>query len=256
MSPGLVDFERAGHVGLLQICNPPLNILTADVKTDFTALVTQIRGERDLRALILTGNGDRAFCAGADLGEEEDLQPDTVRGFLEEDRAVYDSLRELSIPVIAAVNGYCMGGGFDLALAADIRLAAEEAQFCAAGVKVGLVSNTTRLTKLFGPAVARDLALTGRTIDGKEAARLGVVTLAVPRVRLLEEAQSWARTISERAPLAVAKTKHAIAEAADLSFNEGIERELDYFIELSKTRDHKHAIAAFFKREQPVFHGR
>jgi enoyl-CoA hydratase len=256
MSNELVAFERSESVGVLTICNPPLNVITAEVRSAFSSRVDELRADPRLRVLIVTGAGDRSFCAGADLREEEGLDSSTVRKFLDEDRAVYDAMEELAIPVIAAVNGYCMGGGFELALACDIRIAAEEAKFCAAGVKIGLVVSTTRLTHLLGPAAAKDIALTARTFDGHEAVRLGVVSKAVPQVQLMEEAQAWAVIIAERAPLAVARTKQAIREAADLAFADAMNSELDHFVDLSGTEDHKHAIAAFFRREQPIFRGR
>lgn len=252
---GLVLFEERNGIGLLSLSNPPLNIITADVRAAFASTVEQIRNSQ-LRVLIVTGAGDRAFCAGADLREEEGLTSATVRGFLESDRAVYDATQELPIPVIAAVNGHCMGGGLELALACDIRIAAAEAKFCAAGAKVGLVASTTRLTYLLGPAAAAEILLTARTFDGSEAVRLGVASKAVPRDRLMEEALELAEEIASRAPLAVASAKEAIREAAELPFDQAMERELDRFADLSMTSDHKRALAAFFKREQPVFEGK
>jgi enoyl-CoA hydratase len=256
VSDELVVFEGNDGIGVVTISNPPLNVITADVRDAFGSVLERIRADSRLRVLIVTGAGERSFCAGADLREEEGLTSETVRHFLEQDRAIYDAMEELKIPVIAAINGYCMGGGFELALACDIRVAAEEAKFCAAGVKIGLVVSTTRLTHLFGPAVAKDIGLTARTFDGAEAARLRIVSRTVPRTELMDEAREWAQTVAERAPLAVARTKHAIHEAADLPFAEAMARELDHFADLSGTEDHKHAIAAFFRREQPVFHGR
>jgi enoyl-CoA hydratase len=252
----LVGYAREGAVGVLTLANPPLNIITAAVRNEFLACLRQIRVDEALRVLILTGAGERAFCAGADLREEEALDAGTVRGFLEEDRAVYDSVEQLEIPVIAAVNGHCMGGGLELALACDISVAAEEAKLRGAGVRVGLVASTARLTRLAGPAVAKDLLLTGRTFDGREALRLGLASAAVPRERLLDEARAWAAQIAARAPLAVRHTKRAIEEAADLPFAASLDRELDHFAELALTEDHKAALAAFFRREEPVFHGR
>jgi enoyl-CoA hydratase len=252
----LVTYERDGAIGTLTLCHPPLNIITAAVRDEFLTCLERIRGDAALRALILTGGGERAFCAGADLREEEALDAGTVRRFLEEDRAVYDSVEQLAIPVIAAVNGHCMGGGLELALACDIRVAAEDAKLRGAGVRVGLVASTARLTRLAGPAIAKDLLLTGRTFDGREALRLGLASAAMPLDRLMDEARAWAGQIAARAPLAVRHTKRAIEEAADLPFPDGLDRELDHFAELAVTEDHKAALAAFFRREEPVFHGR
>lgn len=251
-----VHVERDGGVVTLTIDNPPLNIVTAGVRTRLASVLTELRQDDALRCVVLTGAGDRSFCAGADLGEEAELTPATVRKFLEDDGEIFDSLEQLPVPVVAAVNGHCMGGGLELALSCDVRVVAEDAKLCGAGVKVGLVVSTTRLTRLVGPAAAKDVLLTGRTFSGADAFRLGVAAAAVPRADVVAEARSWARQIATRAPLAVRRTKTAIHEAAELPFTEAIGREFDHFAALSATEDHKHAIEAFFARETPAFQGR
>ncbi|PSK85965.1 enoyl-CoA hydratase [Murinocardiopsis flavida] len=245
-----------GHVAVLRLANPPLNIITAEMRPHILAAIERVRAAEDIRALVVTGAGERAFCAGADLNEEADLTPETVRRFLADDCAIYDGLAELPVPVIAAVNGHCMGGGLELALSCDLRVAADDAKHRAAGVRVGLVVSTTRITRLAGPAVAKDVVLTGRTFSGAEALRLGLATLAVPRGEVLATALDMAAEIASRAPLAVRRAKTAIEEAAELPFAEAMERELDHFAALSATADHKHAIEAFFERRTPRFTGR
>lgn len=256
MSEGTARLERADDVAVLYIDNPPLNVITAEVRDDYFELVSEIRADESIRALVLTGAGDRAFCAGADLKEEQGLDRETVRRFLEEDRAVYAAMQELPIPVIAAVNGHCMGGGFELALACDIRIASTAARFRGAGVRVGLIASTARLTKMFGSAVAKDILLTGRTFDGTEAYRMGIASAVTEPEQLMNEALSWARMIASRAPLAVRKAKAAIDNATDLTFQQALNEELDFFAELIETEDHKAALDAFFKREEPKFYGR
>lgn len=251
-----VHVERDGDVAVLTVDNPPLNIVTSEVRGRLAAALTELGSDAAVRCVVLTGAGGRSFCAGADLGEEADLTPETVRQFLDDDGEIFDGLEALPVPVIAAINGHCMGGGLELALSCDIRIVADDAKLCGAGVKVGLVVSTTRLTRLAGPATAKDVLLTGRTFSGAEAVRLGLASASVPRPDVLAEARSWARRIATRAPLAVRRTKTAIHEAADLPFTEAIGREFDHFAALSATEDHKHAIAAFFAREQPLFRGR
>jgi enoyl-CoA hydratase len=253
---GQVHLEHDGHVAVATLDNPPLNIITADMRPQVMAALETVAADDSIRCLVLTGAGERAFCAGADLGEEADLTPQTVRQFLDDDCEIFDGLEALRVPVIAAVNGHCMGGGLEIALSCDLRLVADDAKHCGAGVKVGLVVSTTRITRLAGPAVAKDVLLTGRTFPGSEAVRLGLATAAVPRAELLDTAKNWARQIATRAPLAVRRTKVAIAEAGELPFAEAMSRELDHFAALSATEDHKHAIAAFFAREEPHFRGR
>lgn len=248
--------ERRGYVAILTLDNPPLNIITGQMRPHILSALAEVAADDSVRCLVLTGAGDRSFCAGADLNEEADLTPETVRQFLDDDCAIFDGLEALRIPVIAAVNGHCMGGGLEVALSCDLRIVADDAKHCGAGVKVGLVVSTTRITRLAGPAVAKDVLLTGRTFSGAEAVRLGLANEAVPRERLYERALEWADQIAERAPLAVRRTKVAIHEATDLPFAEAMDRELDHFAQLSATEDHKHAIAAFFARDKPEFQGR
>lgn len=250
-----VVVHREGAVVTLEMNNPPLNIISAQMRPLMMDALRAIEADTSVRCVVLTGAGDRAFCAGADLQEEARLTPDTVRGFLDEDCEIYDALEQLPVPVIAAVNGHCMGGGLEVALSCDIRIAADDAKHRAAGVTVGLVVSTTRVTRLVGMAAAKDVLLTGRTFDGAEAHRLGLASAAVPRDRVRQVAALWAEEIASRAPLAVQRTKQAIHEAAALPFEEAMSRELDHFAALSATRDHKHAIQAFFRRESPQFLG-
>lgn len=251
-----IRIERDGPVAIITLDNPPLNILTAPMRPKLMTALEQVSAENDIRCLIITGAGDRAFCAGADLGEEADLTPESVRQFLDDDGEIFDRLEDFPIPVIAAINGHCMGGGFEVALSCDIRIIAEDAKLCGAGVKVGLVVSTTRMTRLVGPAVAKDVLLTGRTFLGAEAFRLGLASASVPRDEVLDTALEWAREIDSRAPLAVRRTKQAIHEAADLPYREAMGLEFEHFAALSDTADHKHAIEAFFARQTPQFHGR
>src|SRR5690554_2132611 len=181
-----IRVEREGPVAIIYMDNPPLNIITATMRPHFVAALDAADADESVRCVILTGNGDRAFCAGADLNEESELTPETVRQFLDDDCEIFDRLESLSKPVIAAINGHCMGGGLEVALACDIRIAADDAKHCGAGVKVGLVVSTTRITRLVGPAVAKDVLLTARTFDGTEALRLGLASAAVPRAQVLE----------------------------------------------------------------------
>lgn len=254
MTSGTVRLERHGAVGILSLDNPPLNVITAAVRTAFMGAVEEIRGDSALRALILTGEGE-AFCAGADLREEQRLDRDTVRPFLKADRAVYAAMQELPIPVLAAVHGPCMGGGFELALACDLRIASSTARFRGSGVRLGLITSTARLTKMFGSAVAKNVLLTGRTFDGEEAYRLGIVSAVTESSELHDESMKWARMIASRAPLAVSRTKAAIDSATDLKLDEALAEELDHFAELIETKDHKAALNAFFNREDPEFRG-
>jgi enoyl-CoA hydratase/carnithine racemase len=244
-----------------QICtitinNPPMNILTKEFREEFVPYMENLKYRTDVRVIILTGDGDRAFCAGADLNEEGELTPETVRYFLEEDCRIYDVVNEMPQPVIAAVNGYAFGGGFELILACDIRIMSDRAKLCAAGVKVGLVVGPTRLVRLMGEAYAKEVILTGRTVLANEALQRGLASKVVPHNTLMNEALDWAKMIASRAPIAVRNAKVTIQKTMDVNWQEAMAFELDAFITCQDTQDHKHAIESFFNKQIPNFQGR
>ena len=253
---GRVHLDVEGHVAVITLDNPPLNIVTDAMRPLMQARLREAADNPAVRCVVITGAGSRAFCAGADLAEEADLTPETVRRFIEVGKQQFDDVENFPVPVIAAVNGHCMGGGFELALSCDIRIVSETAKLRGAGVTVGLVVSTTRLTRLAGPAVAKELLLTGRTFDGRDAYRLGLASAVVPGPEVLPRAREWAEEIATRAPLAVRRTKTSIHEASALPYEEAMSRELDHFAALSATEDHKEAIRAFFARTPPRFRGR
>jgi enoyl-CoA hydratase len=253
---GRAILQVDGHVATLIIDNAPLNIITAPVRADLHRALDELEALPDIRALIVTGKGDRAFCAGADLAEEANLTPETVRQFLKEDNGVYDRIAAMPFPSIAAINGHCMGGGLELALACDLRVADEGALIRAAGVRIGLVVSTTRLVRLSGLALASDIILTGRTLTGAEAHGMHIATRLAPAGEVMTTAREIAEEIASRAPLAVSRAKQSMQEAMEFGFDEAYGLELDHFVALSDTEDHKHAIDAFFHGATPTFHGR
>jgi enoyl-CoA hydratase len=248
-----VTVEHAGSVAILTIANPPLNLVNAEVLEGLTAALERIEAARDVRAVVLTGEGSRAFCAGFDLGEMRDGSGAAEPGA---DQRLFNAIQDLPVPVVAGIAGHCIGGGLELALACDIRIAAEDATLCAAGVKVGLVVSTARIGSWISPAVASDLVLTGRTIDGREAERLNVVSRAVPSTDVLAESKAWAAMIAERAPLAVREAKRAIRATVETGFDRARSQEVSASARLTESEDHKRAVAAFLNREPVRFTGR
>ncbi len=243
-----------GDVATLVVDNPPLNVVTDAVRSGLLDGLAEC-GARRVRAVVLTGAGERAFSAGADLHEEQGLTRETVRPFLEADEAVLSRLERYPGAVIAAVRGYAYGGGLELALACDIRVAGASARFAGVGVKVGLIASTARLTRIAGEAVARDLLLTGRTVDAAEALDLGLVTRVVPDADLLGEATTLARMVAERAPLAVQANKEVLAASGREPLADALARERERFVALQATRDHREALHAFFEKRLPRFVG-
>lgn len=201
-------------VGYIVIDNPPMNVLSDENRRGIREALEQFRGE-DVGAVVLTGAGDRAFCAGADLGEEKHLTDETVDVFLARGEQTFRILRDYERPVIGAINGWAMGGGLVLALWCDVRVGSTRAKLGAVGVKVGLMASNVQLARLFPEGRARDLLLTGRTVEAEEAHRLGLLSSVVAPERLMDEATAWARGMAARPRDLVAAAKRAVNGALE-----------------------------------------
>jgi enoyl-CoA hydratase len=197
------------RVGYIVIDNPPMNVLSDENRRGIRDALDEF-GHDGVGAVVLTGAGDRAFCAGADLGEEKHLTDETVGTFLARGEQTFRILRDYEVPVIGAINGWAMGGGLVLALWCDVRVGSTRAKLGAVGVKVGLMASNVQLSRLFPEGRARDMLLTGRTVEAEEAHRLGLLSSVVAPERLMDEATAWARDMV-RAPLPMlAAAKRAI----------------------------------------------
>jgi enoyl-CoA hydratase len=253
-APATVHAAVDGHVGLLELDAPPLNLLTDPLRAALLDALADFRA-RGVRAVVLTGRG-RAFCAGADLKDEAKLTPESVRAFCEADEAVFGALADYPGGVIAAVNGYAYGGGFELALACDVRLAARAATLAGVGVTIGLVVGSARLSRLAGEAVAKDLLLSGRPVAAEEALDLGLVSKVVEDGALAAEAREWAATIASRAPLSVRANKVALRHCDGTPLREAVVYERGEWARLQRTADHAEALRAFFEKRPPEFTAR
>ena len=245
---GTVHVETLSEaVVLLEIDNPPMNPLGVEMRATFMAALDQVETNDALRCLIVTGRG-RAFCSGDDLKNVSPAGED-LAGF----GKLLDRLEATRVPVVAAVNGWCVGGGFELALCCDIRLASTEAKFVAAGVNVGLMASTYRLPRLIGVSRAKAMLLTGLPHDAETAERFGLVTGLHAPDDLRPAAIALAERIASRAPLSVEAAKRTANRAPDLSpedANVMLGQELRV---LRRSNDHKAAVAAFRERRDPVF---
>ena len=245
---GTVHVEAISQaVVLLTIDNPPMNPLGVEMRATFMAALDQVETNDALRCLIVTGQG-KAFCAGDDLKSVGPAGED-LAGF----GRLLDRLEATRVPVIAAVNGWCIGGGFELACCCDIRIASTEARFVCAGVNVGLMASTYRLPRLIGVGPAKAMLLTGAPHDAETVHRYGLVTGLHRPDALRGEAVALAERIASRAPLSVEATKRTATRAPDLS-PEDANRMLGAELRvLRKSNDHKAAVAAFRERRDPVF---
>lgn len=246
-----IHFTRpAPHVALAELDLPPTNALGAGMRRLMIEGLAAIEADLDVRCVVLTGRG-KLFCAGNDLRELANRAPDDLSP-ISDFNALVGRVESLRMPVIAAVNGGALGGGLDLALACDIRLAAEGASFTASGVNVGLMASVGRLPRLIGVGPAKAMLLTGAPVDAATALRLGLVTGVYAGDRLLDEALKLAARIASRAPLAVEAAKRFAGMG-----HEETGREMGDALEaLASSDDHREGVAAFLEKRGPSFRRR
>ena len=234
-------------VMLLEIDSPPMNALGVAMRETFMAALDQVETNVDLRCLIVTGRG-KAFCAGDDLKDASPANED-LAGFAR----LLTRLENTRVPVVAAVNGWCIGGGFELALCCDIRVASTQARFVCAGVNMGLMASTYRLPRLIGVSRAKSMLLTGLPHDAETAERYGLVTSLHAPADLRAAAVAVAERIATRAPLSVEATKRTANRAMDLAPEAADRMWAEDLRRLRRSDDHKAAVAAFRERREPVF---
>jgi enoyl-CoA hydratase len=253
-------FERDGPIAVITLHRPAvLNALNAELLARLDDALAGVAADRSIRALILTGAGERAFAAGADIGELAGLDgPVAGSAAAQRGQRVTLALEALPIPTIAAVNGFALGGGCELAMACDIRIAAAHAAFGQPEVNLGIppgYGGTQRTARLLGSGMALYLCLTGERIDAAEALRIGLVQRVVPGAELLATARAVAATIAAKAPLAVAATKRAIRDGAAMTLAEGLALEALHFGNLVGSRDFREGTRAFLDKRAPAFEG-
>lgn len=255
-----VLYEVRDHAAILTINRPEaLNALNRQVLADLKEAVELAERDEEVYVLILTGAG-RAFVAGADIAEMKDLSPNEARAFSAFGNEVFYKIETLSKPVIAAVNGYALGGGCELALACDIRLAGEKAKFGQPEVGLGIIpgfGGTVRLSKAVGVARAKELIFTARTIDAQEALNIGLVSRVVPQEELLDAALALAREIAKNAQVAVRQAKASVNNALECDTLSALRFEAQAFGVCFSTEDQKAAMEAFVgKTKAPPFKNR
>ena len=253
-------FSVKERIGIVTVNRPDkLNALNAQCKNELKELFTSLRTNAEVDAVILTGSGEKAFVAGTDIGELTSLDAQSGKEFAEGGQSVFDLVQHLGKPVIAAVNGYALGGGCELALACHIRMASENAKFGQPEVNLGVIpgyGGTQRLARLVGAGKAMELILTGNQIDAQEALRIGLVNKVVPQAELLPTAEALARTILSKGQLAIRMSMKAINAAMELPLSEGLKVEAALFGESCSTDDAKEGINAFLQKRKPAFRGK
>ena len=260
MNEAPVLYEKGNGVGRLTLNRPQaVNAINNPMKAELRRLLTEADADPDVRVILIDGAGERGFCAGADLKEMRGAESpaDSRRRRAQETWAPpFDQARK---PIIAAVHGYCFGGGLELALACDVRVAATNARFAFMEVKRGIITGaggSQRLPRVVGLGRALNIMLTAEPIDAEEAYRIGLVTSIVSVDAFSDEAMQIARRMALLPPLALEAAKEAMRKGTELPLAAGIRLELDLNTVLTTTDDHREAIAAFREKREGKFVGR
>jgi enoyl-CoA hydratase len=253
-------YEKKDNIGVLTVNRPDrLNALSNELTEELDKLLDEVEKDDDLRVLLITGAGEKAFVAGADINELKDRDAFLGRKVSRFRQELFSRIENLPIPVIGAVNGFALGGGLELALACNIRICSENAQFGAPEVKLGIIpgdGGTQRLPRLIGLGRAMELVLTGDFIDAQEAYRIGLVNKVAPQEELMETAEKLAKKIASRPPVAVRYAKEAVNRSQEGDTASGYAVE-SYLHALScTTEDKKEGVAAFLEKRKGEFKGK
>ncbi len=255
----LVLEEKRGHVVLLTLNRPRvMNALNFPMLRALKAKLERFWFDRDVRVIMVTGAGDKAFCAGADLKERATLSEVEVKEFIRTIRDTFTMLEEIPKPTVAVMNGVAFGGGLEMALACDLRYAAESARMGLTETSLAIIpgaGGTQRLPRVVGKARAKELIFTARRITAQEAARIGLINEAVPDDRLLERAMEVAQEIAANGPLAVAQAKYAINMGAEVEIHAGLFIESRCYDNIIPTKDRLEGLKAFQEKRKPQYRG-
>jgi enoyl-CoA hydratase len=254
-----ITLELRGPVAVLTVNRPDkLNALNTKVHAEGVSALDELKWNDSVRVLVLTGAGEKSFVAGADISEFQAQTPITQRDqFLE--RTLFNSIDTFPKPVIAMVNGFCLGGGNELALACDIRMCSESARFSQPEINLGLIpggGGTQRLTRLIGEGRSMEIMLTGDMIDAKTAYDFGLVNHVYPAAELETKTMELANKIAEKAPIALQLAKEAVKFASRSNLDEGLRREVDLFAICFSTEDKQEGVSAFLEKRKPAFKGK
>lgn len=254
-----ITVEREGRIAIVTINRPDkLNALSSTVHIEGVAALDELRHDDTVRVVVITGSGQKSFIAGADITEFEGKTPVTQRATFHE-RTLFNTIDSFPKPVIAMVNGFCLGGGNELALACDLRLCSENARFSQPEINLGIIpggGGTQRLTNLIGEGRSMEMVLTGDMMDAETAHRFGLVNHVYPADELRAKTLELAGKIAEKAPIALQLAKEAVKFASRSNLDEGLRREVDLFAICFSTEDKKEGVSAFLEKRKPEFRGK
>lgn len=252
----MIEIERKDEITLVRLDNPPINAVCTELLDELDEKLKDVKSDES-RAVIMTGKG-KAFVGGADIKEMKQMDPEEAKEFSQKGQSVLNSIENLPKPVIAAVNGFALGGGTEIAMSCDFIIASEEAQFGQPEVGLGVIpgfGGTQRLARLIGISHAKELIFTGKKIDAEEAKRLGLVNHVVEADELMDFCFGIAEEISFNAPLAVQYAKSAMNDGIEFTLDEGLKIESEQFEKCFKTEDRKEGLDAFIEKREADFKG-
>ncbi len=254
-----VLLDRRDRVAVITINRPEKrNALNIQTRAEGAAILDELRADDSVRVVVITGAGDKAFIAGADIAEFAGRTAISQREIMLE-RGLFNAVDTFPKPIIAMVNGYCLGGGCEVALACDIRVASEIASFGQPEINLGIIpggGGTQRLPRLVGEGKAMEMILTGEIIDAQTAFNLGLVNHVVPADQLEIKTMEIANRIAEKSPIALRLAKEAIKLASRSNLDEGLRREVDLFALCFSSADKAEGVAAFLEKRKPEFKGK
>ena len=245
-------YEKRGRVGIVSFYRPEvLNAMNTETVVEMKKVFSAMDEDPDIRCVILTGHGDRAFCAGGDIHEEAEKDVIAAYEFVRNGGELLEKIERFKAPVIAAINGYCLGGGVEFAIACDIRIAADNAKIGSPEIDLGVYpgwGGTQRLPRIVGMSRAREIMYTGEKFTAQRALEIGLVDHVVPAASLMDEAMALAEKIASKAPMAIRYIKTSVYDGMQCDLQRALQMEAALFAHLYSTKDTKEAYAAYLEK--------
>lgn len=253
-------YEKSGGIATITINRPKaLNALNEETIPEFLSSLEDAEKDENVRVIVITGAGEKAFCAGLDLKTVMDISVIKAVETSRLGQKLTLAIEELGKPVIAAINGYALGGGLELAMACDIRIASENARIGQTEVNVGLIpgwGGTQRLPRLVGKGIAKELVFTGKMIDAKTAERIGLINMVVPPEKLKSAVEELSKVIMSKPPIAIKLAKELINRSIETDLGTGLVHEAEAFGILASTEDYREGVSAFIEKRKPEYKGK
>jgi enoyl-CoA hydratase len=255
-----IIYEKSEAIATITLNRPEvLNAFSKEVEDEVLQALEDVKNDENVRVVILTGAGEKAFSAGADIKAMKGMNALKARELSLRGEKVCTTLENFEKPIIAAINGYALGGGLEVAMACDIRIASENARMGQTEINIGLIpgwGGTQRLTRLIGRTKAKELVFTGKMIDAKTAEQLGILNMVVPADKFKETVRQFAAELAQKAPVALKVAKALINKGAEISLDAAVTLEREGFGVVASTEDLQEGVSAFTEKRKPIFKGK